>query len=119
MHEMSIAQGIVSIVRRRLSAEECTRVKSVRIRVGEIAGVEPASLQFCFDVIKQDESLTSADLRIERTPLVVECEAGHRSACPNPWDMSCVICGNGRTKIISGSELEVVDVEIGERMECV
>ena len=40
MHEMSIAEGIIEIVERTAKANGVTRVKEVRIEVGELAGVD-------------------------------------------------------------------------------
>ena len=38
MHEMSIAEGIIEIVERTAGRSGVTRVKEVRIEVGELAG---------------------------------------------------------------------------------
>ena len=42
MHEMSIAEGIIEIVERTAGRSGVTRVKEVRIEVGELAGVDCA-----------------------------------------------------------------------------
>ena len=40
MHELSIAEGIIEIVERTAKSNNVNRVKSVRIAVGELAGVD-------------------------------------------------------------------------------
>ena len=48
MHEMSIAEGIIEIVERTAGRSGVTRVKEVRIEVGELAGVDIPSLEFAW-----------------------------------------------------------------------
>jgi hydrogenase nickel incorporation protein HypA/HybF len=51
MHELSIAQSIVEIVHQYVPVGNCRSVKTVRVLVGEHAGVVPDSLSFCFEAI--------------------------------------------------------------------
>ena len=48
MHELGVAQEILDIVRRYVPDTEAARVRDVRVRVGELAGVVADSLEFCF-----------------------------------------------------------------------
>ena len=54
MHELSIAQSIVEIVQQYVPNGETRPVKSVNLKVGEMAGVVPESLDFCFGAITAD-----------------------------------------------------------------
>ena len=46
MHEMSIAEGILGIVRDYAEQNHATKVREVGLLLGEMAGVEEESLAF-------------------------------------------------------------------------
>ena len=69
MHELSIADNIVRIVRDELRTRGACRVRSVRLRIGEWRQVMPESLQFCYTVITRDTELAGSQLEIERVAL--------------------------------------------------
>ena len=49
MHEVSIAEGILSAVESTLVNEPDAKVSSVTINIGELAGVESQALLFAWD----------------------------------------------------------------------
>ena len=58
MHEMSIALGVCRIVEDRVGLDQLANVVEVGLEVGDDAGVEFDSLEFCLDVV-----LTSAPFK--------------------------------------------------------
>ena len=50
MHELSIAEGIIEIVERTANANHVRHVKTVRVSIGELAGVDIPSLEFAWCV---------------------------------------------------------------------
>ena len=66
MHELGIAQSIVDIVRAYVPPEKDERVREVRVRVGNDAGVLVESLEFCFDVALAGTPYRSAVLAVDR-----------------------------------------------------
>ena len=66
MHEMSIAEGIIEIVERTAKANGVTRVKEVRIEVGELAGVDIPSLEFAWVSVTRGGPAEGSGLVIER-----------------------------------------------------
>lgn len=61
MHELGITQRIVAIVE---EAAQGRRVVRVVLEVGELAGVMPDAITFCFDVLCQGTTLEGAALSI-------------------------------------------------------
>ena len=48
MHELSIMQGVVSIVEREAARCGSVKVLSIRLRVGQLSGIVPGCLrEFC------------------------------------------------------------------------
>lgn len=50
MHELSIAEGIIEIVERTANANHVRHVKTVRVSIGELAGVDIPSLEFAWQL---------------------------------------------------------------------
>jgi Zn finger protein HypA/HybF involved in hydrogenase expression len=47
MHELGIAESVLEIVRAEVARHPGTRPAKVALRIGELAAVEPSSLEFC------------------------------------------------------------------------
>jgi hydrogenase nickel incorporation protein HypA/HybF len=75
MHEMSIAESILEIVKEALKDHSPPpQVQEVRCAVGVLNAVIPESLSFCFEVIRTSWTpLSSAELTIKMIPLKVFC----------------------------------------------
>ena len=111
MHELSLAENIVDIVRQNLPAEQSGAV-SVKVRVGEMAGVVPDSLAFCFEAITAGTPLEGMRMVIERVPLREKCRTcGEERVLPQPLFL-CPACGGSDLLILSGRELEVSEIEV-------
>jgi hydrogenase nickel incorporation protein HypA/HybF len=67
MHELSLANGILDIVRQYVPIERAPLVRTVRVRVGDLAGVVPDSLAWCFGAIVCDTPYERASLTIDPT----------------------------------------------------
>lgn len=63
MHELSIAQAVVSTV---VDATAARRVLAVELRIGPMAGVVPDSLRFCWDIVTADTPLAGSRLEVTR-----------------------------------------------------
>jgi hydrogenase nickel incorporation protein HypA/HybF len=116
MHEMSIAQNVIDIVRGALPADDGAPVRSVRLRIGRMAGVVPASLEFCFGVLASGTKIEGAALVIDEVPVAARCEeCGATSVMPFPFG-ECPVCGSGsgRMTMASGMELQVVEIELAD-----
>lgn len=113
MHELSIAQSVADVVERRASSLGATRVTSVRLRVGEASGVVSDSLAFCFEMLGADYPLLAATrLDVERTPHRAWCAACEAEFAVRDYIARCPDCGAWSDKIVSGAELQIVEMEI-------
>lgn len=112
MHEMSVALAVVDQVAEAADrAGDVTAVRSVRLQVGELAGVVPDSLAFCFELACSGTLLEGAELVTEAVPGRARCTpCAHEWAVGMPPRLSCPACGGTRTDLLAGRELRIVDV---------
>ena len=114
MHELSIAQSILEIVHEYIPGPRSATVQSIKVRLGMLSGVVPESLDFCFSAITSDTSLKRAKLNIERVETQLHCaDCGETSTIDGP-PLLCPECGGHDIKLISGAELQVVEIELAE-----
>lgn len=113
MHELSIAQSIIDAVNARARECNAARVKNIRLKIGEASGVMTDSLTFCFDMLANlDPLLAGAQLLIVTTPHRAHCRHCRREFSVINFIAQCPVCSEWSNEIISGSELEIVEMEI-------
>ena len=114
MHELGIARNILEIVQQSVPSDEEPAVRRIRIKVGQMSGVVPDSLEFCLNALLNDTKMDRADLVIEKIPTVSLCrECGHRFSVDD-FVFSCRACSSPNVEVVSGNELEVVDIELAD-----
>ena len=69
MHEYSIAQSIMQIVLAEAERAGARKVLKVYLKIGNLAGVLPESLHFCFDFLSKTTIAENAALSIEKVPV--------------------------------------------------
>jgi hydrogenase nickel incorporation protein HypA/HybF len=114
MHELGIARDILEVVNQHITDEQMPTVRSVRIRLGTLSGIVPESLSFCFEAIVADTPMAQASLEIIRVPTKADCtECGNSFEIEEPAFI-CADCGSTGIKVVSGTELQVVDIELAD-----
>jgi hydrogenase nickel incorporation protein HypA/HybF len=111
MHEMSIAQSILEIVRGEMVKHDVTRVIAVNLKVGKMSAVVPSSLIFCWNILTQGGPLEGAKLSIDEVPVRARCrECGHEFGVEE-YLFVCPRCESIKVEMLSGRELVVQDIE--------
>lgn len=65
MHEMGIASSVLEAVHKEWHRYPGRRPAKVGLRIGEYAGVDRESLQFCFEAVVKGTELEPLELEIE------------------------------------------------------
>ena len=111
MHEMSIAMAVVEQVEEAAPAAGATAVEAVRLQVGELAGVVPEALAFCFELACSGSVLEGAELLVEPVAARARC-----APCAVEWpvgmppDLVCPRCDGTRAELLTGRELQILSV---------
>lgn len=113
MHELSIAEELLSIIYQHAEKAGIGRVHDIHLRVGEYSGILPDALEFAFEVLSGGKITENAVLYIEKVPPRFECmKCNHLS---DTYGETCDKCGSDEMRAVGGSELEIVSFE-GEEL---
>ncbi|MDY3114470.1 MAG: hydrogenase maturation nickel metallochaperone HypA [Sutterella sp.] len=109
MHEMSIAEGIIEVVERTAKANNVNRIKSVRVSIGELAGVDIPSLQFAWSSVTQNGPAQGATLTIEQPEGTAWCMNCSKTVPLHKYGDACPHCGGYVLTATGGTDMRVVD----------
>ena len=112
MHEMSLCQGIVDIIRERAAIDGFSRVRIVRLQVGALSHVEPAALAFGFESASRGSPAEGARLEIEQPAGEAFCMDCTRTVSIAARGDGCPDCGGYKLMIVAGDELRVKELEV-------
>lgn len=111
VHELSIAQSLVSLVQEQLPPE-AGRVTAVDLRIGALAGVVRGALEFCYEMATMGTPLEGSVLRVTELPVVVHCSTCRADrALEASFVCRCPVCGELCGDIRQGRELDVTAIE--------
>jgi len=121
MYEFSLATEIVESVREFARHHANSRVLTVRAQIGELTGVEPEPLRFCYEAITRQTPLEGSRLEIEMVAASIHCPRCAYDGPPTYWEdnragvrqatLQCPKCGaTGETT--RGHECLVTTVQV-------
>lgn len=111
MHEMSITQGIIDICEQHAGGR---RVIALDVEIGELSGVVPEAIEFCFEACSQGTLLEGARLNIIPIRGMGRCqECGCNTPLASIHD-PCERCGGYGVAITAGQEMRVREIEVDD-----
>ncbi len=114
MHELPVINSILKVVLKHAAAHNVSKVMAVHLEVGELSDLEDKWMQQYFEHLAKDSVAQGAVLKIERTPVVMEClECGRSYEINLKEDPSqdCPDCKSGKVKLISGKNYMIKNLE--------
>jgi hydrogenase nickel incorporation protein HypA/HybF len=112
MHEMSIAQSLITILEEEMEKHRARSLKSVRLHIGQMSAIVPDALSFCFQVMTEGTALEGARLDMEIIPLRASCSACGKEFEIKDYVFVCPECASTRIESISGQDLSIVEMEV-------
>jgi hydrogenase nickel incorporation protein HypA/HybF len=113
VHELAIAQSIVEAVEVKAAEYEASRVKSVRLKIGEASAIVADSLAFSFEMlVAETPALAGAHLLIDSVPHRARCRHCDSEFAVINYVAQCPTCQEWSDEIVSGTELQIVEMEI-------
>jgi hydrogenase nickel incorporation protein HypA/HybF len=114
VHELSIAESIVTVASRHAGERRVTRVE---LRVGHLRQVVPSALSFAFELVAQGTPVEGAELVMEEVPATVECKACGGRQTLEAFPACCGVCGGFDVDVQGGDELLVDALELEDEEE--
>jgi hydrogenase nickel incorporation protein HypA/HybF len=112
MHELSICQALLDQVERIAVEHGASAVERILLRVGPLSGVEGSLLRHAYPLAAAGTIAENAKLVIEAAPVRVACSdcGAETDAIPNR--LLCGDCGSYKTRLVSGDELLLANLEL-------
>jgi hydrogenase nickel incorporation protein HypA/HybF len=112
MHEMSLAEGIRSIVEQAAHEHGANRVATIVVQIGQLAAVEVDALQFCLESVLQGSIAEGARVEVENVAGTGCCrDCGATMPIATLYE-PCVQCGSYRVQATGGTEMRVKALEM-------
>ena len=112
MHELAVCQALIDQVEEIALRERADQVLSIHLGIGPLSGVEPHLLEQAFSIARAGGVAAGAELLIDNLPVQVSCDQCGQTTDALPARLLCGACGNWRTRLVSGDELQLLHVEL-------
>lgn len=115
MHETDMTKALIYTVKNWWKSQpKQPRISQIHLIVGKFTCVEPASLQFAFEVQTRNTFLEGVKLVIQETPLIAFCHRCQQEYFPQiGLQYACPDCHSPINDIRSGRELKIDKIEYG------
>lgn len=114
MHEVSLAAGVLKLVEDTAAREGFTRLVSLRLEVGQFAGVELLALRFALQGMAPGTLLAGAAIEIEQPLGQARCLNCHQTVELQQRGDACPACASFLLQATGGMELRVLEMEVSD-----
>jgi len=114
LHELSIAESILDVVRTEMSSRSNCRPMRVGVRIGAMAAIDAESLGFCFESIVQGSDFDGLRLEVRVTPAERQCLMCDQRYEVLEFEASCPACGSADAIPLGGDELDIEYLEVDD-----
>jgi hydrogenase nickel incorporation protein HypA/HybF len=109
MHELSLCRSIAEISLRHAGGRP---VAVVRVKVGHLRQVVPATLESCFALVVSETELAGAVLEVLEVPAEVRCRDCGTVTVLDRFELRCGGCGGSDLDVLAGEEFFVESLEV-------
>jgi hydrogenase nickel incorporation protein HypA/HybF len=112
MHELSVCLSLLDQVERIAREHGADRVERILLRIGPLSGVDGPLLANAYPLAAAGTIAEHAVLEIEAAQVRVCCSDCGAETDAKPNRLLCADCGSYRTRLISGDELLLANLEL-------
>jgi hydrogenase nickel incorporation protein HypA/HybF len=112
VHELALMSSLIERVCTIAHDEKAEHVREIHVACGDVSGVIPEALEFCFDICIADTIAKDATLKIKRIPAQWIC--AHCTTTTSHVDDKniplCPACSGTDLSLIHGREFQLISV---------
>ena len=112
MHEMSLAEGIRTLVEREAERQRCQRVRVVELEIGKLANVDVGALRFALDVVLRGSVADGSEIHIDEPPGRAWCMICGESVPLAQRGDPCPKCGSYQLAVTDGEQMKVAGLVV-------
>lgn len=112
MHEMSLCEGVLQVLEGEAKKQGFSKVKSVWLEIGDLAGVEIEAMKFSFDAVTRHSLADGAQLNIIHIPGQAWCMQCSKNVSVKQRFDECPECGSYQLQVTSGDEMRIKELEV-------
>ena len=117
MHELSIADSIVSTVKSEMNSKGHLTVFEIGLRIGEMTDINEDSLRFGLEILTKETDLEGVKIAIESVPLMGQCKSCQREFRIVEFMFFCPACEGVEIEVLMGKELEISYLKVETETE--
>ena len=112
MHELAIAQNIISVVSSESEKRNFTRVDEISLAIGEYSGIIPECLEEFFPIASAGTAAEGAKLSYKTIKAEFKCpECGYEGTIERK-KACCPACGSCSVKMTKGREFYIESLKV-------
>jgi hydrogenase nickel incorporation protein HypA/HybF len=112
MHELAITRSLLAIALDKAAGSGVTRIRSIRLKVGELTGYVPEAVEMNFGMLAAGTVAEGAVLQIDPVPLQCSCKKCGHAYTGKPDDFTCPVCGAADIAVTGGREMFIESMEV-------
>ncbi len=112
MHEMGIVQGILAASIEAAEKAGATRIKEIKITIGELTEIQEFALQFAFESLSPDTLAEGGRLTVSHLGAKSRCGQCGTEFEHGRFEIICPKCENFLCELIRGREMNIDAIDI-------
>lgn len=112
MHELSLAEDMLTMIQQRAETQQFKTVSKVWLEVGSLSHVEADAMSFCFDAVMAGTLAAGAQLEIIHIQAKGQCrQCLYTSVVEHLYD-PCPQCGEFGVDIVQGDQVRIKSLAV-------
>jgi hydrogenase nickel incorporation protein HypA/HybF len=111
MHEVSIVEGLIDILKETAQQHGLTKITGVKLRIGAMRQIVPDALEFAFEIVGKGTIAEGASITITHIPTRAKCNKCEHEFTVEEYCFFCSSCGSSQVTVTEGKELYIDSLE--------
>ncbi len=112
MHELSVTEGLLSIVNEEAKKRGVNKVTAINLVIGELASIIDESVQFYFNILSKGTASEGAVLFFRKIAAEYSCQECKHVFEKKAHSYNCPLCGGKSVILNKGQEFYIESIEV-------